>query len=606
VTFTATLRTLAGAVALAAWPVAIGTAQAFDALDFRVTGGDDDLAEALRRASVLVPTAADPANDAQDLLAAARGEYARIVGALYATGRYSGVVRVLVDGREAATIPPLDMPDRIGRIEVIVDPGPVFRFSRAVVAPLAEGTSLPAGFATGEVAESGLVQRATTAGVNGWRDVGHAKADVAGDRIIADHPAAALSAEVALIPGPRLRFGRLDVQGEERMRAGAIRRIAGLPEGEVYSPQELDDAAARLRRTGVFRSVSMQEAEAIRAPDLLDIAAVVVEEPLRRLTFGAEIASLEGLNLQASWLHRNLFGGAERLRIAGEVSNIGAQSSGMDYLLGVTLDRPASFTPDTSAGLALDLGHFDEEDYNADFFVFGFNLSHVFSDTLTVRAGLDYQWIQGEDDFGRFRYRNVGLPLGLTWDRRDNATDATSGFYLDAEARPFYGLGSTDSGIRMTFDGRAYRGFGEEARFVLAGRLQGGALLGADLLAAPRDSLFYSGGGGSVRGQPFQSLGVTVPDAAGNSITTGGTRYLAASVEGRFRITETIGAVAFIDAGTVSDDTFARDGDDVHAGAGLGLRYLTGFGPIRLDVAAPVAGDTGDGVQIYIGIGQAF
>ena len=41
-------------------------------------------------------------------------------------------------------------------------------------------------------------------------------------------------------------------------------------------------------------------------------------------------------------------------------------------------------------------------------------------------------------------------------------------------------------------------------------------------------------------------------------------------------------------------------------GAGLGLRYETGFGPIRLDVAAPIHGDTGDGVQIYIGLGQSF
>jgi translocation and assembly module TamA len=600
------MRALAGAATLALWPAAVGTAQAFDGLEFRVAGGDADLTEALRRASVLVPTAADPANDAQDIFAAARGEYARLVGALYASGRYSGVVRVLIDGREAATIPPLDMPAVISRVEVIVDPGPVFRFARAEVAPLADGTTLPSGFATGEVAESDLVQQAVTAGVDGWRAVGHAKAGVAGDRIVADHPAAALSAEIALRPGPRLRFGKLDVEGTERMRDGAVRRIAGLPEGEVYSPKELADAAERLRRTGVFRSVTMREAETIRAPDLLDVTVAVAEEKPRRLSFGAEIASLDGLTLQAAWLHRNLRGGAERLEIAADITNIGAQSSGMDYVLGVTLDRPASFTPDTSAGLALDLGHLDEEDYKADFFAFGFNLNHVFSDTLSARAGIDYQWIQGEDDFGRFRYRNVGLPLGVTWDRRDSITDPSRGFYVDAEARPFYGLGSTDNGLRMTFDTRVYRGFGEEARFVLAGRLQGGALFGAELLNTPRDLLFYSGGGGSVRGQPFQSLGVSVPDAEGNSITTGGTRYLAASVEGRFKITETIGAVAFIDAGTVTDDTYARDGDDYQAGAGVGVRYFTSIGSIRFDVAGPIAGDTGDGMQVYIGIGQAF
>lgn len=601
-----TIGALAGAAVLAVWPVVTGTAQAFDGLDFRVGGGDDDLTESLRGASALVSAAADPAADAQNLLAAARGEYSRLVGALYASGRYSGVVQVLVDGREAATIPPLDAPATISRIEVIVDPGPLFRFSRAVVAPLAEGTDLPTGFATGEVARSNLVQQAATAGVDGWRDAGHAKAEVAGDRIVADHPAAALSAEIALAPGPRLRFGDLGVQGNERMRAGAIRRIAGLPEGEVYSPEELRDATDRLRRTGVFRSVVLQEAEAVRAPDLLDITAVVVEERPRRLSFGAEIATEEGLGLQAAWMHRNLAGGAERLRISGEITDIGAQASGVDYALGITLDRPASFTPDTTAGLALDLGHVDDQNELFDFFTFGFNVSHAFSDTLTARAGIDYQWMQGQDNFDRFRYRNVGLPLGLTWDRRDSITDPARGFYLDAGARPFYGLGSTDNGLRMTFDGRAYRGFGEEARFVLAGRLQGGALFGADLRNAPRDSLFYSGGGGTVRGQPFQSLGVTIPGNRLESQSIGGTRFLAASVEGRFRITESIGAVAFIDAGTVTDATFARDGDDFHAGAGLGLRYFTGFGPIRFDVAAPVSGDTGDGVQIYIGIGQAF
>ena len=43
-----------------------------------------------------------------------------------------------------------------------------------------------------------------------------------------------------------------------------------------------------------------------------------------------------------------------------------------------------------------------------------------------------------------------------------------------------------------------------------------------------------------------------------------------------------------------------------HSGAGLGLRYDTPVGPIRLDVATPVGGNTGDGVQVYVGLGQAF
>jgi translocation and assembly module TamA len=140
---------------------------------------------------------------------------------------------------------------------------------------------------------------------------------------------------------------------------------------------------------------------------------------------------------------------------------------------------------------------------------------------------------------------------------------------------------------------------------VLAGRVQGGFITGSQLLATPRDDLFYSGGGGTVRGQPYQSLGVTANDG-GTPVEAGGTRFVALSAEIRTKVTDTIGIVGFVDAGHVSDADFGNPGDDWHAGAGLGLRYATGFGPIRLDVAAPVGGDTGEGVQIYIGIGQSF
>ncbi len=79
---------------------------------------------------------------------------------------------------------------------------------------------------------------------------------------------------------------------------------------------------------------------------------------------------------------------------------------------------------------------------------------------------------------------------------------------------------------------------------------------------------------------------------------------MAVQSEIRREITERIGVVGFLDAGFVGADSFGSG--EVHSGAGLGLRYSTGFGPIRVDVGAPVTGDTGDGPQLYIGIGQAF
>lgn len=578
--------------------------QAFEPVVFSVPGADKALTKDLRASSVLLSVEAEGTVQAQDLFAAALTEYGRLVGALYAQGYYSPVIHVLIDGREAAEIPPLDAPARIARIEVVVEPGPAFAFGVARVAPLAPGTKMPEGFVTGARARSGVIKDAVQAGVDGWRAVGHAKAAASGQDIVADHARQVLAADVVLAPGQRLRFGPLTIVGQDRMRVNRIRKIAGLPEGAVFDPKALARSAERLRRTGVFRSVTLTEDEAITAPDLLGITATVAEEKRKRYSIGAEVASFEGLTLSGYWLHRNVAGGGERLKVTTEIANIGAQNSGVDYSLGVTLERPATFTPDTTLSLHAEIAHLDEEDYTSDTLGIGFGFSHYFSDTLTGRAGLDYTFARVGDVAGDFTYRHLALPIGVNFDTRDVKLDAKKGLYIDAEATPFLGFGATDDGARLKVDARAYRTVGKALTF--AGRAQAGMVLGSRLLGTPRDYLFYSGGGGTVRGQPYQSLGVNVLRALGSDYKTGGMAFLAVSTELRARVTEKIGVVGFVDAGYVGAVDFFDGLGGWHAGAGLGLRYDTGFGPIRLDVAAPVGGDTGDGVQVYVGIGQSF
>ena len=592
-----------GGLIIALCLVANTAAFAFEGIDFSVSGAPKSLEKDLRAASILLASQKSKAPDAQDLFADARAEYAVLLNALYARGYYSGVIHVYVDGAEAATISPLDAPQVIAKIKVAVDPGPVFTFSKASIAPLAVKTELPDGFAVGKTAESGVILAAVGTGVEGWRKRGHALAKPASQDLAADHAAAKLSADIALDPGPKLRFGRLVIKGQDRMREARIRAIAGLPEGRVFSPDDLDQAAARLRRTGVFKSVTLTEDTAVTRPDLLGITALVVEEKRRRYSFGAEIASFDGLRLNGSWLHRNLFGGAERLTISGEILNIGVQSGGVDYGLGVTLDRPATFSADITLSFGAGIQRLDEADFKADIFDISAKLTRVYSDELLAVAGFNYEYSKVTDPSGTQTYRAVSLPMGMTWDRRDSKTDAKKGFYLEAEAKPFVGFGVTDSGARLKFDARGYKAFGVDKRFVLAARVQGGVVLQAGLAGTPRDFLFYSGGGGTVRGQPYQSLGVNVLTDSSNVVyQTGGTRFIGGSVEARVRVGDNLGLVGFLDMGSVGTVGV----NDWHAGAGIGIRYATAVGPIRLDLALPVGGNTGDGVQVYVGLGQAF
>lgn len=588
---------------------AFGPAQALDRVQFSVSAAPAELVTTLRNASGLVALPADR-DTGEDILATARAEYGALIGTLYAQGYYGPVISVQLDGREASNIAPLDRPAKVGRIVVQVSPGPQFTFGKVDVSPRTKGTKWPEEFRPGMVAGAGTLRSAVTAAVDGWREAGHAKARVLDQDVVADHPNRKLNAAVRIDAGPKLRFGEVAVAGNIRTRENRVRKIAGIPQGEVYSVSEVQRAENRLRRTGAFTSVSIAEDKGITPPDLLGTTINVVEEKPRHLSFGAEVSSLEGVTLSGAWMHRNLLGGAEKLRIEGTIANIGAADSGVDYRLGVTLDRPATFTPDTTLRFSSAIARVDEVDYRADSVDLGVGLTHIFNDQLSGRVDLVYSYINGtafsEDGqtASDFIYRSLSLPVGVVWDKRNSKTDATKGFYLDAEVKPFQGLSSTGSGVRVTSDLRGYYGFGRRDKVVLAARAQLGMIAGASLQEVPRDELFYSGGGGTVRGQPYQSLGVRLNDN-GAEYKIGGDYFLAASAEARVKVTSKIGLVGFVDAGRVDNGGFFDNGD-WHSGAGLGLRYATGVGPVRLDIAAPVGGNTGDGMQIYVGLGHAF
>lgn len=583
------------------------SAGAVERIEFRVPGASGALVDTIRAASLLSTAEGRRTQDPQELMAAARADYARILGALYSEGYYSGVIHILIDGREAAYIPALSPPAAIRNITVSVETGRPFRFERTGLGPLVAETELPEGFRKGERAHSFVITDSVSAATDAWRQAGHAKVRVAQEAITADHPRAEIDTDIRLDPGPRVRFGRLHIAGNEKVRTARVHKIAGLPEGEVFDPDALAESARRLRRTGTFSSVALTEAERLGPGNTLDITATVVEAPRRRLSFGAEISSDEGLALTGYWLHRNLLGGAEQFRVDGAITGIGGETGGVDYSLGATYSRPATITPDTKLNIGTLLEHKEERTYTTDSFTFGVGLEHYFSEQLTASIGVSYGFFRTEEAGSTRNFQVLMLPVGATWDLRDERLNPHSGYYLSSEVAPFLGLADTSSGAKLKGDARAYFApGGKDGRIVFAGRAQVGMVMGVALADTPRDFLFYSGGGGTVRGQPYQSLGLLNTGAVGADPDKGGLSFAGLSAEIRHDTTKRIGLVAFFDAGIVTGEDFFGGNTGWHSGAGIGVRYNTGIGPIRLDVAAPVHGDTGSGVQIYVGIGQAF
>lgn len=571
-------------------------------LTLSVSGGDDALRTNLRAAALTATLIGDGATSARDLAAAASADYQSLLGVLYDAGYFGPQISIQLDGREASALPPLVAKGTVQTLAIKVETGPAFVLGQVAITPLADPTDLPEGFATGAPAGTAILRQTTKAAIDAWRAAGHAKARVAGQSIVADHAKTKLDAKIALAPGAQLRFGDLSITGLQRLRQDRIRRIAALPTGKVFSPAELSRVAERLRRTGAFRSVSLTEAQTATPDNRLPIELNLVEAKRRRFGFGAEISSVDGLAVSTFWLKRSLFGGAERLRIGAKVGDIGSSRSGRDYRVDLSFNRPATIDPDTDFYITSEVESTHDPLFTLRRFAFETGLDRIVNPYFKYRFGVRYERVEMDDDFGKQRFTIWSLPLSAQLDHRDNKLSTRSGYFIEAGVTPFWPEGGRDTGTRLKLDLRGYHSFGADKSTTLALRGQLGVVTGPNPDDIPADYLFYSGGGGTVRGQPYQSLAI-VTDAGR---TVGGKSFAGFSAELRAALRPSLGIVGFYDFGQVaanSDFTGATS----HSGAGLGLRYETGIGPIRVDLGVPLHGPKTDSrFQLYIGIGQAF
>jgi translocation and assembly module TamA len=231
-------------------------------------------------------------------------------------------------------------------------------------------------------------------------------------------------------------------------------------------------------------------------------------------------------------------------------------------------------------------------------------LRHRFSEAFSVQAGLKAQTGSATDILGKVDYTLVGVPVSVTYDDTDSKLDPTRGFRLNASVAGFPTfLGSSLDLVQAKARASAYYSLDPDSRFVVAGRIGLGAMGGPQLSEIPANWLFYAGGGGSVRGYAYDSLGPTGPFGA----VIGGRSLFEASAELRVKVTDTIGLVPFFDTGNAFASSFPNFSQPLYSAVGLGLRYYTAIGPIRVDVAAPLERRRGTGpVALYVSIGQAF
>jgi translocation and assembly module TamA len=427
-------------------------------------------------------------------------------------------------------------------------------------------------------------------------------------------------------PGPRARFGGFTTEGDLAFDAAHVEVLSRFRRGDLYDSRLVDDLREAMVATNLFTSVSaapVRTGEAA-AEDTEFVTINVVQDagPPRSLTASGGFSTGEGLRLEAGWEHRNLFPPEGAVRAAA-VAGTNEQSINLSFRRSNAGKRDRTVLVEAEAG---------RRTYQA-FRGYTARLAGLISRESTPIWQKVWTWSYGAELIAtnerQFRVRNApdpeatyfigGLIGQLGHDRSDNLLNPTRGFRLLGRLNPEASLqNGTNAYVRAQIDGSAYLPAGDN--LVLAGRARFGSIIfGIDRDALAPSRRFYAGGGGSVRGFGFQELGPKLeianpefdPDDPKEKakptilVPIGGRSLTEFSLEGRYRFGD-YGVVAFLDAGQVTNQATPGFGD-LRYGAGIGGRFYTNFGPMRVDIATPLGRRRGESrIAVYVSIGQAF
>ena len=499
-----------------------------------------------------------------------------------------------------------------------VGPPPVDSAARAGLdaVRLAPGTP---GRAADVVAAEGRVVAAI-------EQLGYADAAAQPRIVIVDHADHSVRPTYKIAAGDLVRLDGVTVITDGRTNPAWVRGLAPWKHGDVYSPKAVAELERRLSDVGVYDQVTVSLAPKDKAVEgFRPVIVSLADRPPHTLELGAGFSTTGGTtvntNYQESGAGLDIIGGSgvdgkliwyNRLHRADTLT-LSAKIYDIQQKLDLELDLPHWRRPGQTLkiGAALYSDRTDAfDDYGGGARV---DVERRYSRASYVTVGAAADYVTTTE---KTAVNSQALPVGerlklfipsllgaFALDKSNDLLNPTRGWRLNMRAEPTLVTGDRQlTYLKLQGDASAYLPLGADAGTVLAARLHVGSIVGGRIPDVPTDRRFFAGGGGSVRGYAYQAVGPRLSD----NTPEGGLSLVETSFEVRQQVTGRWGVVGFVDAGSVGI-TSAPDFKHMRAGVGVGVRYDLGFGPIRFDIATPLARRQGDSpFQLYISIGQSF
>ena len=516
------------------------------------------------------------------------------------------------DGTAVSTIE--QSPRNSGNVKATVTatPGPLYRLGAVKVVT---GTTVPAGLVDkelnlnpGDPIQADRVQGAEANVSLRLPQQGYPFTKVGDRDILLDETTHLGDYTLPVDLGPRASFGEIVTEGRRQVfDVEHINILRRYKPGQIYDSRAVDDLRQALIATSLFSTVSVEPVRTGQpGPEDTELVNLLVRQNAGRpRTLAGELgySTGQGIRLEGSWTHRNLFP-PEGALIASGV--LGTQEQGISG----TFRRSNAGRRDRTFQAIAAINHSDYaafESYTSTLSVrWSRDSTPIWQKRWTYFYGAElvgsnedqYNFNKGERDRGTWLI--AALPTYLGYDSSDNLLNPTKGFRVKANVSPETSVrGAARPYARLMLEGTAY--YPVTSNIVIAGRARAGSIPGIARNDLPPSRRYYAGGGGSVRGFGYQELGPRSPDDR----PVGGRSLNEFALEARYRFGN-YGIVPFIDAGQVYEGIYPT-GQNLRFGAGIGGRVYTNFGPLRIDVATPIARKKGESkVALYISIGQAF
>jgi len=568
---------------------------------YAITGiegiGSPLLRERFDAASTLRANRDEPANAAQ-IERRVREDAGLLVTVLRAEGYYDARVATRVERQDDAIAVTLD-----------ASPGALYRFADVRLAGIeaagAKTGSLEEAF--GIAADAPVNADAVAAAEARLRATigqeGFPFATVGEPEIVVDRATRTATLALPVSPGTQRRFGKVVMSNARVFGPAHVEEIARFRSGQEFDASALEDLRRALVQTGLVSSVKVDPVPGA-TPETVDIAVALEPAPPRTIAGELGYGTGEGARAEVSWTHRNLFPPEGALTLRGVLGT-------REQLASVVFRRNNFGGRDRVLTAQASVAHLERDAYEANTFSLAASLERqtniFFQKAWTWSLGAELVTSDERDvivSTGEPRRRTYfigALPTSLNYDGTDDLLNPTRGFRLGGRFSPELSLvGSAFGYSRIQLDASAYQPVSPSV--VMAGRVRVGTIAGAPRDAIAPSRRFYAGGGASVRGYGYQDIGPRDP----NNDPIGGRSLTEFSIEARVKAFGNFGVVPFLDGGNIYTSPLPRF-SGFRYGAGLGVRYYSNFGPIRIDVGTPLNPQQGDPrVAVYVSLGQAF